>query len=125
MTQTILLCEDDIHILKVAEFKFKGAGYDVVCTDDGQEAWEHLQDHRADLLITDCQMPRLDGLGLVQRIRGNPETEDLRVVMLTAKGFELAQSELSDEWGVIAVLPKPFTDGDLLGAVAAALTIAG
>ncbi len=121
MTQNILLCEDDIHILKVAEYKFKGAGYDVVCTEDGQEAWEHLQDHRADLLITDCQMPRLDGIGLVERIRASEWGFDLPIIMLTAKGYELPKAELSGRLRVAEIINKPFSPRKLLSRAEALL----
>ena len=69
MTKRILLCDDELHILRAAEFKFKRAGYDVVCASDGQEGWEQIQQCRPDIVVTDCQMPRLSGLGLAERIQ--------------------------------------------------------
>jgi len=77
MAQHVLLCDDEIHILRAAEFKLKRAGYDVRIAGDGQEAWEAIEVQKPDILITDCQMPRLDGFGLVQRVRQNPDTEHL------------------------------------------------
>ncbi|MCH7726643.1 MAG: response regulator transcription factor [Planctomycetes bacterium] len=105
----------------MAEFKFKGAGYDVVCTEDGQEAWEYLQCQRADLLITDCQMPRLDGMGLVERIRASEWGFDLPIIMLTAKGFELPKAELRDRLGVAEIINKPFSPRKLLDRAEALL----
>ena len=67
MTKRILLCDDEIHILRAAEFKLKKAGYDVCVAGDGQAAWEAIQRQKPDVLITDCQMPRLDGFGLVRK----------------------------------------------------------
>lgn len=117
MPKRILLCDDEIHILRAAEFKLKRAGYDVQIAADGQEAWEAIQLQKPDVLITDCQMPRLDGFGLVQRVRENPETEDLPVLMLTAKGYELSREELADKWNVAAVIAKPFSPRELLRSV--------
>ncbi len=80
MTKRILLCDDEIHILRAAEFKLKKAGYDVRIASDGQEAWEAIQRQKPDILITDCQMPRLDGLGLVAeaaRRSGHGRSADL------------------------------------------------
>lgn len=114
MNKKILLCDDDVHILKAAEFKFKRAGYDVFCAGDGEEAWQVIQQHLPDLVITDCQMPHLDGIGLVERIRQCQRTAELPVVMLTAKGFELSRSELHGRLGIIAVLTKPFSPRQLL-----------
>ena len=117
MSKRVLLCDDEIHILRAAEFKLKRAGYDVRIASDGQQAWEMIQQEKPDVLITDCQMPRLDGFGLVQRVRENPDTKDLPVLMLTAKGYELSQEELADKWNVAAVIAKPFSPRELLRSV--------
>jgi DNA-binding response OmpR family regulator len=114
MAKRVLLCDDEIHILRAAEFKLKKAGYDVRIAGDGQEAWEAIQAQRPDLLVTDCQMPRLDGFGLVQRLRSHAETAQLPVFMLTAKGFELNSEELAEKWQVLAVIAKPFSPRELL-----------
>lgn len=121
MTKRILLCDDEIHILRAAEFKLKKAGYDVRIANDGFEAWQAIQERIPDMLITDYQMPRLDGFGLVQKLRGNPATIDLPVFMLTAKGFELSHEELADKWNVMAVIAKPFSPRELLQRVDAVL----
>ncbi len=117
MLTRVLLCDDEIHILRAAEFKFRRAGYDVRIAGDGQAAWEAIQQQKPDVVITDYQMPRLDGFGLVQRIRANPDTQNLPVLMLTAKGFELSQEELARRWNVAAVVAKPFSPRDLLQRV--------
>jgi DNA-binding response OmpR family regulator len=117
MPKRILLCDDEVHILRAAAFKLERAGYDVQTASDGQEAWEHIQVQPPDILITDCQMPRLDGLGLIQRVRGNPTTQDLPVLMLTAKGFELSHQELAERWQVLTVIAKPFSPRELLQTV--------
>jgi len=117
MPKRVLLCDDEIHILRAAEFKLKRAGYDVQIASDGQAAWEHIEKQIPDILITDCQMPRLDGFGLTQRVRENPATRDLPVLMLTAKGFELRPDELAEKWNVIGVIAKPFSPRELLQTV--------
>ena len=117
MSKHILLCDDEIHILRAAEFKLKKAGYDVRIAGDGQEAWEAIQERKPDILITDYQMPRLDGLGLVQKVRENPATADLPVFMLTAKGYELSHDDLAAKWNVMAVIAKPFSPRELLQRV--------
>ncbi len=121
MTKHILLCDDEIHILRAAEFKVKRAGYDVRIASDGQEGWELIQQQKPDLLVTDCQMPRMDGLALVARVRENPETADIPIFMLTAKGFELSHDELAAKWNVRGVIAKPFSPRELLQRVEDAL----
>jgi DNA-binding response OmpR family regulator len=117
MAKRVLLCDDEIHILRAAEFKLKRAGYDVQIAADGQEGWEAIQAQKPDIVITDCQMPRLDGLGLIRRLREDPVTADLPVLMLTGKGYELSHEELAAELQVRAVLAKPFSPRELLARV--------
>lgn len=122
MPNRILLCDDEIHILRAAQFKLSRAGYDIECASDGQDAWEAIERQCPDLLITDYQMPRLDGFELVKRIREHESTRHLPVLMLTAKGFELAHSDVAEAWGVKAILPKPFSPRELIKHVAQILT---
>lgn len=117
MPKRVLLCDDEVHILRAAEFKLARAGYNVQTANDGQAAWELIQEQKPDILITDYQMPRLDGFGLTQRVRENPATRDLPVLMLTAKGYELSHDELADKWNVICVIAKPFSPRELLQTV--------
>ncbi|HEX3997286.1 MAG TPA: response regulator [Pirellulales bacterium] len=117
MPHSILLCDDDIAILRAAEFKLSRAGYDVRCAHDGLEGWQELERRCPNLLITDFQMPRLDGFGLCRKVRGNPPTAHLPILMLTAKGFELLLAQAVADCGVIAVIAKPFSPRELLQTV--------
>ncbi len=117
MPKRILLCDDEIHILRAAEFKLKRAGYEVEIASDGQYGWEAILRELPDIVVTDCQMPRMGGLELVRRIRENPATRHLPVLMLTAKGFELSHDDLANKWDVIAVIAKPFSPRELLRTV--------
>jgi len=117
MKARVLLCDDEVHILRAAEFKIARAGFLVRCTYDGQEAWEAICQECPDILITDFQMPRLNGLELIARVRDNPATRELPVVVLTAKGFEVSPQQLAEELGVLAVLGKPFSPRELLRLV--------
>ncbi len=119
----VLLCDDEIHILRAAEFKLKRAGYDVTTAGDGEEAWQAIEQQVPDVLITDCQMPRLDGLGLIERLRANPHTRQLPVFMLTAKGFELSEQELAGKWNIRGVIAKPFSPRELLKKVEETLQV--
>ncbi len=117
MAKRVLLCDDEIHILRAAEFKLKRGGYDVQIASDGEEGWSAIQAQKPDLLVTDCQMPRLSGIALVERVRANPETKDLPVLMLTGKGYELSHEELAERLGVLSVIAKPFSPRELLQTV--------
>ena len=121
MSKRILLCDDEIHILRAAEFKFKRAGYDVVLAGDGEEAWVELQRQLPDIVVTDCQMPRLSGLGLAERIKNDPRTCNVPVIMLSGKGFELSESDIRDRYGIRSLVGKPFSPRELFQQVEAIL----
>jgi two-component system, OmpR family, alkaline phosphatase synthesis response regulator PhoP len=121
MSKCILLCDDELHILRAAEFKFKRAGYEVHTAGDGEEGWQKVQEVAPDIVVTDCQMPRLSGLGLAERIKRRPETADLPIIMLSAKGFELSPQELREQFGIRCLLAKPFSPRELFARVEAVL----
>jgi DNA-binding response OmpR family regulator len=117
MTKKVLLCDDEIHILRAAEIKINRAGYEVRIAHDGEEAWDSIQNDVPDVLVTDLQMPRCDGLQLTARIRADQRVKDLPILMLTAKGFELSKQELLDKWGLVDILAKPFSPRELVRTI--------
>jgi two-component system alkaline phosphatase synthesis response regulator PhoP len=121
MSARVLLVDDEVHILRAAEFKLRRNGYEVCCAFDGEEAWTVIQNQRPDVLITDQQMPRLSGTELIARLRQYPEYEDLPVFLLTAKGFELAPREELERLGIREVIPKPFSPRELCRRVDVAI----
>ena len=98
------------------------AGYDVATASDGQEAWEAIQKSQPDILVTDLQMPRMDGFELSRKIRASEGTRELPILMLTAKGFESTHLDLAQKCGVLAVLPKPFSPRELVRCIDNVLT---
>lgn len=122
MSHDILICDDELHILRAVEFKLRRAGYSVRCAEDGGKAWEAFQVQRPDMLITDLQMPVMNGFELIERVRqagqGKPS---IPIVMLTAKGYEMACRELAEQWGIQAILAKPFSPREVVEQVQAAL----
>lgn len=114
MAKRILLCDDEFHIVRAAEIKFQRRGFDVRTASDGEEAWEILQEWLPDVLVTDCQMPRLDGLGLVERLRQHESTAHLPVLMLSAKCFEKQYRDTAEALGILGVMAKPFSPRELL-----------
>jgi DNA-binding response OmpR family regulator len=113
----ILLCDDELHILKAAEFKLSRAGYEVQCANNGQEGWEAIQRRKPDILVTDLQMPYLNGFQLAQKVRESPATSDLPIIMLTGKGYEMSKEDVSAKFGISRVMNKPFSPRELLQTV--------
>lgn len=121
--KTILLCDDEPAILKAAEFKLRGAGFRVLTAGDGETAWEVACRECPDLVISDYQMPRLDGIGLLRRLRADSRFASLSVIMLTAKELELDKARLQEELGVLDILAKPFSPREILARAQAVLQI--
>jgi two-component system alkaline phosphatase synthesis response regulator PhoP len=121
MAKQILLVDDEPHILRAAEIKLTRSGFTVRCAVDGQQGWEMILQQKPDLLVTDLQMPRMDGFELTRHVRENPATADLPVLMLTAKGLETSLGERASELKVLTVLPKPFSPRELVRCIERAL----
>ena len=81
--KTILVADDETHILHVVSLKLRNAGYRVVTARDGQEALELAQQEKPDLLITDYHMPELSGLELCRKLKQDPATCNIAAIMLT------------------------------------------
>ena len=122
-TKTILVADDESHILNVVSLKLTNAGYIVFTAVDGQEALELATAQRPDLLITDYHMPQLSGLELCQRLRQNPATAGIPTIMLTARGYNLEPSD-TEQNGINRMLSKPFSPRQLLATVNEMLAVA-
>ena len=116
MEKTILVADDESHILHVVSLKLRHAGFRVVTARDGQEALELAVQELPDLLITDYHMPQLSGLELCQRLKQDLKTSDIPAIMLTARGYHLEPSD-TEQSGILRMLSKPFSPRHLLSTV--------
>jgi len=114
--KTILVADDESHILHVVSLKLRNAGFNVITARDGQEALEMAQQKHPDLLITDYHMPQLSGLELCQRLKQDLQTRDIPAIMLTARGYHLEPHD-TEESGILRMLSKPFSPRHLLSTV--------
>ena len=121
--KTILVADDESHILHVVSLKLRNAGFRVLTARDGQEALEMAQAQHPDLLITDYHMPQLSGLELCQRLKQDARTSDIPAIMLTARGYHLEPRD-TEESGILRMLSKPFSPRHLLATVHEVLGIA-
>jgi CheY-like chemotaxis protein len=103
----VLIVEDVPDILKLLDATLSFKGYRVVTAQNGQEALEAVQRERPALVITDIMMPKLDGFGLVHRLRINPETRDIPVIFLTATYVALEDKAFALNIGVTRFIEKP------------------
>lgn len=118
----VLIVEDVPDILKLLEATLTFKGYRVITARNGQEALHCLQQERPALVITDIMMPRLDGFGLVHRIRINPETREIPVIFLTATYVALEDKAFALNIGVTRFIEKPVNFEKFLETVDELLT---
>ena len=120
--QRILVVDDEPNLRRLNTAVLAGHGYDVAGADDGAAAWDELQLNRYDLLVTDNDMPRLSGMGLIRRLHDAHLTLPIIMVTGTPAHDELArQPELQIE----ALLLKPYTMDELLATVKNVLRACG
>ncbi len=104
---SILIVDDEPNILLSLQFLMKKAGYDVRTATDGEQALDEIARARPDLVLLDVMMPKLDGFTVCQRIRANPEWQDVRVIMLTARGRDV-EREKGSRWAPTITSPSRF-----------------
>ncbi len=113
MTGKILLAEDEEHIAKLVVFKLSKAGYECVWAKNGQEAVDHAQRMRFDLLILDIMMPILDGWSVLQKLADLNIDPFPRVIMLSARSIQ-RDLAVATRVGVKHYMRKPFNPNELL-----------
>lgn len=109
----ILVVDDNPDKLHLLESALKLAGYRVATATDGDEALAAIESYQPDLVITDVMMPRMNGYELAQRIRANPRTKFIPVIMQTAAGRRVEDLRRASEVGALGYITDP-TDLDLL-----------
>lgn len=112
MQQRIVTCDDHVHITKLVELTLRKSGFEVESYSDGLNAWNAIQDNPPSLLVTDFEMPHMDGMELCRKLKSSPDI-DLPIIFLTARAFDLSPAQLQRDLGVTAVLHKPFSPKQL------------
>ena len=118
--ERVLIVEDEDDILELVRFNLAKEGYNAMGVTSGEEALEAVRAKRFGLMILDLMLPGVDGLEICKRVRKDPDTQDLPIVMLTAKGEE-ADIVAGLELGADDYITKPFSPRVLLARVRAVL----
>ena len=118
--ETILVIEDDHDIRELIEYNLQREGYRVRCAASGEEGLRKVQTENPDLVILDLMLPGIDGVELCRRLKQDPVTRGISIVMVTAKSEE-SDVVLGLGLGADDYLPKPFSPRMLLARVDAVL----
>ncbi|MEM9417887.1 MAG: response regulator [Planctomycetota bacterium] len=113
---TILIADDETHIVYVVEAKLVKAGYNVVVARNGEEALKLALEHRPALAITDLNMPKMDGLEFSTALRNASETAETPVIMLTGRGHTVPDEDRA-QTNICHLESKPFSAKHLLSLV--------
>lgn len=113
---SILAVDDSASMRKMVSFTLTGAGYNVIEAVDGQDGYEKAQSHTIDLVLTDQNMPRLDGLGLTRKLRENVQFKTIPILILTTESSD-QMKQAGRAAGATGWLVKPFDPNKLLEVI--------
>lgn len=108
----VLIVEDEEHISELIKYNLEASGYQVIAAYDGEEGLKAVIEHKPDLVILDLMLPKMDGISVCNKLRNNKETEDISIIMLTAKSSE-TDKIIGLEIGADDYITKPFSVREL------------
>ncbi|WP_148219541.1 response regulator [Azospirillum sp. B510] len=121
--ETVLLADDNADMRGYVERLLAGAGYRVVAVEDGRSAVTAVRAIRPDLVLSDVMMPHLDGFGVIDALRRNPDTRELPIILLSARAGEESAID-GFQAGADDYVAKPFSARELIARVEGTLRLA-
>ncbi len=112
----VLVVDDEEYIQHILSFSFGAEGYDVVTASDGEEGIDKARNQKPDVIVMDIMMPKMDGYEACKRLKSDPQTRNIPVILLTAKGRD-TDRKLGSEAGADDYVVKPFSPGRLIERV--------
>ena len=116
MAKVIMTADDSTSIRQMVSFTLKQAGYEVVEASDGQDAADQLAGTNVDMLITDLNMPRMDGFELIKAVRAMSKFKFIPIIMLTTES-QADMKQKGKAAGATGWIVKPFKPEQLLAVV--------
>ena len=116
MAKTIMTVDDSASVRQMVSFTLKDAGYEVVEAADGRDALTKVNGSPVHMVITDLNMPNLDGIGLIRELRAKPGFKFIPIVMLTTESQDSKKQE-GKAAGATGWIVKPFKSDQLLAVV--------
>lgn len=116
MSKRALTVDDSKTMREMVSFTLKGAGFEVIEAEDGKHALDVIQGQKLDLIITDVNMPNMDGIELVKRLRNNDNYRFTPILILTTESDGSKKNEGKDA-GATGWIVKPFSPEKLIQVV--------
>lgn len=117
MKRKILIVDDERDIVVILKLALEKEGYEVVEAYDGIDALEKMDKVKPDLILLDIMMPRMDGYTMKLKLKENPETSNIPVIIITGRGLLKEIIKQSQDTAISAYLEKPFTVATLLNNI--------
>ena len=112
MSKKVLLAEDERNVILGVRTCLDAVGYQIEIVEDGDEALNSIRKERPDLILLDLLMPKVDGFEVLKEVKGNDETKDIPIIVLTAKAEEEDRQRAMD-LGADSYMTKPFKPQEL------------
>jgi two-component system alkaline phosphatase synthesis response regulator PhoP len=122
LAKKILVVDDEVYILHILDFSLGAEGYEVLTAADGDEAIRMARTEKPDLIVLDIMMPKVDGFEACRRLKADPETSAIPVILLTAKGREVDR-QMGMEVGADDYIVKPFSPTRLIEKIGSYLSV--
>lgn len=116
MTKRIMTVDDSVSVRQMVSFTLKNAGYETVEASDGQDALSKLSGSGVHMIVTDLNMPNLDGIELIKEVRNKAEYKFIPIIMLTTESQDSKKQE-GKSAGATGWIVKPFKPDQLLAVV--------
>lgn len=117
---SVLIADDDPSISRALSFLMQREGHDVRTVADGQQALSAIESRKPDVVLLDLMMPKSNGYEVCRALRADRAYDDIRIVMLTARGGE-ADQRIGMDLGADAYIAKPFAIADVVSCVQSVL----
>ncbi len=112
MSDKILVIDDDKVLLRIVAFSLQKWGYEVITANNGQEGLDKIASEKPVIILLDASMPVMSGFQMLEKVRSNPEWQDIPVIMLTAHS-DPKTIENALAYGIVEYITKPFDPMDL------------
>ena len=116
MPKTIMTADDSASIRQMVSFTLRQASYEVMEAVDGRDALKKLDGASVDMLITDLNMPNMDGIELIRQVRAKPQSKFIPIIMLTTES-QASKKQEGKAAGATGWIVKPFKPEQLIAVV--------